>query len=272
MNVTVQRRGFHELGCTGGIVGPEPLLDVGSCREMVDNTPKCEELEAACDSSGHDLELCKISNTFCTQHMSGLIKRTGRNPYDIRKRCIPDEEGGENCMKDSDLTSWLNSTRVKNAFGVDSNVTFKPVNYELEAAFDANGEIGYPSDFLVTRLLDAGVRVLIYAGNMDWLCNAPGMRHLVDSLQWSGRDTFRFLPFSKMYLGDETGNIGHGNAGVQQAMRFSRQSAHELRLWGYHKKFNLLSFFEVDDAGHMAPGDKPREVLALIQKWHQGIL
>ena len=118
--------------------------------------------------------------------------------------------------------------------------------------FVQNGEVGYPSHDWVTQLLDKEFRVLIYAGDTDWLCTADGMRYLVDNLRWRGTSAFRALPFTPL----------HGNKiGVQ-----SRKND----VVGYYKQYCSLTFVEVHQAGHMVPADQPEVSLAMINRWIDG--
>jgi len=80
--------------------------------------------------------------------------------------------------------------------------------------------------------------VLIYVGNKDWYCNAPGTRHLVDALIWHGTAAFRAQPFQRYQ--DST---------------------------VYIKAWDLLTFVEIDGAGHMAPFDQPEIALGMMLDW-----
>lgn len=45
--------------------------------------------------------------------------------------------------------------------------------------------------FYVASLLEHGVRMLIYAGDVDFACNARGIRKWVEKLQWTGGEGYR---------------------------------------------------------------------------------
>ena len=46
------------------------------------------------------------------------------------------------------------------------------------------------SDTRLPDILEAGIRVLIYVGDKDFICNWVGNRRWVDLLEWSGRDAW----------------------------------------------------------------------------------
>ncbi|KAF3023097.1 hypothetical protein E8E14_013385 [Neopestalotiopsis sp. 37M] len=250
----VQRRGFYELACVHDFEGPgSRFLNASDCDEMLEHSQRCEALSVLCKESDGDVSICEASNTFCRKHIVGMIDRTGRSPYDIRQHCYEDDEGGELCMAPSTLHEWLNTTEVRKRLHVDDAAAYLPLNYDVEQAFADNGEVGYPSDFLLNELLDKHqLRTLIYVGNKDWYCNAPGTRYLVDGLAWRGQAGFRALPYTEMFLEPE--------------------DVDKRSTWGFHKKFDELSFFEIDDAGHMAPKDKARETREMVFRWINGEL
>ena len=272
-NDAIQRRGFYELGCVRkfGYHGHH-FLNATTCEEMLAHGQRCEDLSFRCAESDGDTEICGASNAFCRKHVVGMIGRTDRSPYDIRAHCYTEEEGGKLCMPASTLYNWMNQSYVRQGMNVDDTSLYQPINFELEADFEANGEVGYPSHFFLNDLLDQGLRVLIYVGNMDWYCNAPGMRYLVDSLQWHGQAAFRALPYKKMFLSTKPIDPGMASilGGDHEVPAGDEHAASHF--WGYHKKHDQLSFFELDDAGHMVPADKPRETREMLLRWIAGDL
>ena len=65
---------------------------------------------------------------------------------------------------------YLNLPEVQNAIGVNLNYT--KVNNDIYWAFQETGDIIYPN-FIedLEMLLDAGVRVSLYYGDADYICN-----------------------------------------------------------------------------------------------------
>lgn len=41
--------------------------------------------------------------------------------------------------------------------------------------------------FDIPPIIDAGVRVLVYSGTDDWICNYLGGEAWVEALEWSGQ-------------------------------------------------------------------------------------
>ncbi|EER14823.1 hypothetical protein Pmar_PMAR009418 [Perkinsus marinus ATCC 50983] len=51
-----------------------------------------------------------------------------------------------------------------------------------------------PFDTLLPDLLDAEIKVLLYAGDQDYICNWIGYEHVADAMDWPGRDAFLEAP------------------------------------------------------------------------------
>lgn len=93
------------------------------------------------------------------------------NPYDVRKKCNPDENG-EICYKEMKLVDkWLNLPEIKKALGVNPKLNFSSVNMDVNQAFFAQGDGSRDSAKLLPELVNDGVRLLVYAGNADAMCN-----------------------------------------------------------------------------------------------------
>jgi len=86
--------------------------------------------------------------------------------YDIRKKC----EGGH-CVDFSDIETFLNMKTVKEALGV-GDLEFlscsQRVNIDMQEDWMKNLEVGIPA------LLEDGIKLLVYAGDKDLICNWLG--------------------------------------------------------------------------------------------------
>lgn len=250
MDQAVQRRGFHEMGCL-----KNAILNTTQCKDLAEAQPRCERLEAACRESGFERGVCNISDAFCQQTQWFQIEQTPWYPYDVRINCT---KSPDRCVDPpGGLIDWLNEEKVREAFGADDEAgKFAGSSDQVFQDFFESGEVGYPSHPWVTEILDAGIKVLVYAGNKDWLCSAPGMLRFVDSLSWGGQvqfETAAFLPVFACADSDDPCRSGK-------------------RLWGYHKRYENFSYMEVDEAGHFVPKDQPAVALAMVNYWIAGVL
>ena len=91
---------------------------------------------------------------------------------------------------------------------------------------------------MLPELLEAGVRVMIYAGVEDFICNWVGNKQWVDVLPWHGATQWGQAP-------ERPWAVEGAKAGSVQAV-------------------GPLSFVKIDGAGHMAPMDQPLHSLDMI--------
>lgn len=96
---------------------------------------------------------------------------TGKNPYDARIPCDRQKDGDLCYRQMGWIENWLNSPKVKTTLGVDPDRNFASCNMEVNQAFTANGDGAHNSAALLPDLVNDGVRLLVYAGNADMMCN-----------------------------------------------------------------------------------------------------
>eukprot|EP00892_Ulva_mutabilis_P009377 jgi/Ulvmu1/6811/UM031_0014.1 len=92
---------------------------------------------------------------------------------------------------------------------------------------------------MFSDMLADGVRVMIYAGDQDLICNWLGNRRWVDALKWDG--------------------VGDWTAAKDCAWEVEGSRA------GSTKQAGPLSFVVVHNAGHLVPMDQGKNSLDMIQ-------
>ncbi|KAF1775287.1 Serine carboxypeptidase [Phytophthora cactorum] len=95
----------------------------------------------------------------------------------------------------------------------------------------------------VADLLNAGLRVLMYVGDADLLCNFYAIEATAKKLNWFGAAGFnaaKTRPYSTV-------------SGITDA--------------GTVRSFSHLTYVKIHNAGHMAPGDQPEVALDMISKF-----
>lgn len=96
------------------------------------------------------------------------------------------------------------------------------------------------------------------------------MRYFVDSLSWQGHTAFRTAEYRPVHE-----PLAQAQASLATVFANEAEVEVELegrRLWGYHKRYDQLSFMEIDQAGHLAPHDQPEVTLAMINYFIARIL
>lgn len=166
------------------------------------------------------------------------------NAYDTRLRNIV----CPGCMgyNYTAWTLWMGREDVRAALGVCSTATYSSfgvaasgclpsmvagVTYDVADNFSYSGAIG--------ALIDEGVKVMLYVGMQDTVCNYVGVEAVVRDLPWSQRDAFNALPMTTLEL-----------AGAPV---------------GSMKRLGGLTFALIDGSGHMVPADEPATAALLLQ-------
>ncbi|MBA0571526.1 hypothetical protein Golob_001910 [Gossypium lobatum] len=141
------------------------------------------------------------------------------------------------------METFLNKKSVRDSLGV-GNIEFvscSPTVYQaMLVDWMRNLEVGIPA------LLEDGIKLLVYAGEYDLICNWLGNSRWVHAMQWSGRKEFVASPEVPFVVdGSEAGVL---------------------------KTHGPLGFLKVHDAGHMVPMDQPKAALEMLKRWTKGSL
>ena len=92
--------------------------------------------------------------------------------------------------------------------------------------------------------------MLFYQGNLDLACNTAGNLQWASTMQWKGQPAFVAQPKRIWkHEGDEVGWF--------KEVKTKTASGRE----------TTFAFATVNGAGHMVPLDKPKEALALVDRW-----
>jgi cathepsin A (carboxypeptidase C) len=104
-------------------------------------------------------------------HSLKYVSETGLNLYDVRKKCDKSKDG-DLCYKQMTwIDTWMNTDSNKRALGVNPDLKFQSCNMEVNQAFMFQGDGMHNSGALLPELVNDGIRLLVYAGNADAMCN-----------------------------------------------------------------------------------------------------
>lgn len=210
-----------------------PVVNLQTYQGMEAAVPTCVQLTNQCQT---DTNQCPTAQSYCNDFLLGPYENTGLNPYDIRETC----EYPPLCYDMTPMTNWYNEPSVQQALGIAAqNITWAPCNFVVNEGFSSD----WSKDFqqLLPPMMASGIRVLIYAGDVDFVCNWLGNHAWTQALQWPGNAGFNAARASKWYLdGLAVGTIQH---------------------------YETLTFTRVFNAGHMVPQDQPAAALDLVNKF-----
>ncbi|KAF9676641.1 hypothetical protein SADUNF_Sadunf08G0024100 [Salix dunnii] len=199
--------------------------------------PVCEMAIKLCGTDG--TVSCMASYLVCNTIFNNIISVAGNiNYYDIRKNCE-----GSLCYDFSNMEKFLGQKSVKEALGVGDIdfVSCSPTVYQaMLVDWMRNLEVGIPA------LLEDGIKLLVYAGEYDLICNWLGNSRWVHAMEWPGQKEFVASP-------EVPFEVSGSEAGVL-------------------KSYGPLTFLKVHDAGHMVPMDQPEASLEMLKRWTRGKL
>lgn len=228
----VQYKYYSKMACNSTY---EPVLNQKECDSMDSSYPTCANLIKACYKWQNSLA-CYPAEMYCNS-MLITYQQSGANPYDVRIPC----EGGKLCYPImDDIDAFLNTREVQEELGSDVT-TFESCSQKVYTGFILNGDWMKPYHLEIPPLLESGIRVLVYAGDADFICNWYGNLAWSEELEWSGQSKFAGEKFADWMV--------------------DGKAAGEART---HKNF---SFVRVFAAGHMVPYDKPENSLDMINRW-----
>ncbi|KAF9555849.1 serine carboxypeptidase [Agrocybe pediades] len=236
---------YWAMVCTP--VSLAPVLDIGTCVAMKQAIPRCKKwLKENCVDQ-FDAINCGASATFCDSALTGpVFTQSNKNPYDLSKSCSAEELNLNLCYPITmNISSYLDIPRVRSQLGVHPKVgNFKSCSNAVGVAFNQQLDEYRPTQHYVAALLERGVKVLIYVGTLDWICNHVGNQKWTEELEWSGHEAFVDEPLREW-------TVDGKRAGLTRSA-------------------NGLTYLTIEGAGHMVPYDKPKEALEMVDRWLDG--
>lgn len=215
------------------------LLDDEGIEAMRLAQPVCHELIEACES---DSKLCEDAMDFCYGNLEGPYLIAGRNPYDIRQACA--EEDVMKCFNFDHIDEYLNSDAVLAQLGIDTKHSkpWRECDGSVGLRFSNDQMLSFADD--VALALHAGVRVLVYAGDADLMCNWIGNEAWTLELEWDGQPQFQNAD-NRVFVTSEVADAGRV------------------------RSFENFAFIRVFNSGHMVPMDQPAVAFDMINAFFQ---
>ncbi|KAJ3021549.1 UNVERIFIED_CONTAM: hypothetical protein HDU68_009582 [Siphonaria sp. JEL0065] len=208
-----------------------------------DHYKSLKEKYRVCGFLAHQCEVrpnrytCIPASAYCEPAFA-FPSEIKRNAYDVRQEC--DEEAGQVCYSiQDDIDTYLNQGWVQELIGVDRE--YRGCSAEVGKGFFLAGDEERRYDTAVAEVLEGGIKVLVYAGDADYVCNWVGNEAWLNAMKWSGQQGYLDSPEGP-FIVDKV------EAGV-------------------FKTFENLTWLKIFGAGRMVPYDKPVESLEMILNW-----
>jgi len=179
----------------------------------------------------------------CNLYMQGILADIGfslgydPNVYNIDQVCTYPPL----CYDFSLVDKYLAQPDVQKALGVVGqswSECSQPVHTMLLGDWMTNLDVHIP------QLLESGLQVLVYSGELDFVCNWVGGAAWTSELEWKGKQSFNNQKFTEWKVNGKSA--------------------------GLSKNFENFTFLRVAKAGHMVPMDQPANALDMLTRFTQG--
>lgn len=208
---------------------------VGPCIKGV------QACQAAAGGTKKKLEACYLATDLCNLGLVEPYSLSGMNVYDMRVKCAKPPL----CYDFSNVDTYLALPAVQSALGV-SGRKWSDCSKDVTLPFVLSGDELQHYQSMIPDQLNSGIRVLMYAGDQDYICNWLGNEAWTKELDWAGKAAFNNVTTTSFDVdGKAAGNL-------RSAQGFS--------------------FLQVYDAGHMVPMDQPAVALAMLNAFLDGTL
>ncbi|OAA35908.1 carboxypeptidase Y precursor [Metarhizium rileyi] len=167
---------YRPTACGGG--GYPAVLSQGDCQTMKNAEPECQRRIKQCYDGG-SARVCKQATNYCNENLLGVYQHgTDNSVYDITS---PNGTG-----KTSYSTQFLSSSKTKEALGVEASRAYEQCDSDVYGEFVNNGDWMRPTQKVIPGILQE-IPVLIYAGDIDFICNWLGNQAWALALDWPGK-------------------------------------------------------------------------------------
>jgi carboxypeptidase C (cathepsin A) len=229
------------------------LLTDAEEQQMKTDSAECIRLTQECQLAPRNGSICKIAQGCWSDKLIAPFSRANRDDYDIRRPCNNSDPNAV-CDDTPRITAYLNSPAVRKYLNLDQrDPAWHEDSAEVGTTFTTDGDWSMPFHQFVADMLDDSLRVLIYAGDADLMCNWIDNRAWTLALDWSGKDGFN--------AAEERAFIAHDPLLPDGASHLDA---------GVVRSFQNFAFVRVYDAGHMVPMNQPAVSLDLINRFFLG--
>ncbi|KAK3065078.1 hypothetical protein LTS18_011288 [Coniosporium uncinatum] len=249
--------GYWETLCTTHPGVEKPVFNETRCDIMAANMPRCVEVMETCYERP-DPAVCEAAAEVCWNGVVGWYDgesgKGGRNRFDITAPCeIDDFCYPETAMIEEYMNTKLVWYALEPPSAIKNYTVYSPA---VAWAFGIAGDEGLTTQPQVQYLLQQGIDVLFYQGNLDLACNTAGNVRWTNSMPWKGQTAFAakaLKSWKAMRDGEEL------DVGTFKEVYVQTDPE--------HKKKTRFSLVTIDKSGHMVPMDQPEVALQMLNTW-----
>jgi len=227
VNPSIQFQSYADYAFSKNLIGESlhdrlAKHDVPTCTEMLENQDR-------------------LARAYCENMVEDIQRHAGNfNIYDVR---LPCSKPGL-CYDFSPLDRLMARFDVQSSLGIKPQASWTECNMAVHHHLDSDWLLN--CEQFLPEMLNAGIKLLVYAGKEDFICNWYGNRDWVEAMPWNGQSAY--------------------NSHKMQPWVFKGRTVGEIKSEG------VLTFLAISNAGHMVPMDQPELALYMIKNFVQGRL
>merc|ERR1712039_526574 len=141
---------------------------------------------------------CLTAYDVCNLMSEVPYELTGKNPYNMNIPC----EHGRLCYDFDMIATYLNTETVKQQLGTTKK--WSSCNMAVDLLFVTAGDWMINYHKLIPDMLADGIQTLIYAGDLDYICNWLGNMKWTQALEWPHKADFNAAPNNDYSLDGKT--------------------------------------------------------------------
>ncbi|KAG8847810.1 hypothetical protein FRB96_001398 [Tulasnella sp. 330] len=157
----------------------------------------CLDLLKECNSASGTDTSCFNAYLFCTQFVFGAASG-GRDPYDITST-IPDP------LPSFGYINYLQQPKIQKAIGAE--VKYSECNANVFDSFVKSGDFTRTLLPQLGALADSKLKMLVWYGDADYICNWVGGLEFTRKMEWYGKDRFGKASFKAVKISG-VGDVG----------------------------------------------------------------
>jgi len=209
------------------------VISEGTFNQMEKGVDSCVAEIHACQTQDG---ACETAFEQCNAALIDPVQETEVNVYDLREPCkvLP------LCGDYSNVKAYLSSPRVTQALGVQKQ--WRTCNFALNNQF----HVDWMKDqsHHIPPMLANGLQVLIYAGDVDFICNWMGNKAWTLKMDWPGKQDYNNAPDAAWQVNG--------------------------KVVGRERRSGLFRFVQIHKAGHMVPQDQPAVAMLMVESMING--
>jgi len=226
----IQYQHYPEMAFKSGTA--PAAVDRETYNNMKAAVPPCISAIKNCEKS-NSLNVCSEAMSNCNMALIQPVQLAGINQYDMREQC----KHPPLCYDFNAIETFLNSKKTQKILGTHRK--WESCNFGVNGQFQGDWMKNYAKH--IPEMLGNGHSVMIYAGDVDFICNYIGNKAWTKAMDWPHKKDFNAAQDKDWKVdGKVGGKVRHANG---------------------------LTFVQIHKAGHMVPMDQPKAALTMLDQF-----